>query len=241
MIGNVAARAGDPANVAHVVTDFLMTLREVILRQPSDSGGNTQIWKQQDERVIRSAVTILAFAGEELNARNISRLIVSAPQTLEAVRSEWFRNGYCNKCLQRAFAAIAQSPLGRNDLENAGNYFIDEWPALAKETRGSILLGTMSSLDVLNSGLAGRLFGSHSTFSISEAMDSRRIVLVNMPPDIYGTLGLVASAGLKTLWQEEVLRREVTASTPISVIVGDEASLFFTKPDAPIYRGAAHR
>ena len=192
MLGTVASGIADPATKAQEVTQFLMTLREVVFRQVNQGGGDSQYWKQQDERAIKSGATILALAREQINASNLSQLILTAPQSVEQRRTNEWKQSYCSQCIVRAMAA-ANTPDLQHDFEKAAGYFTHEWPVLADRTRGSVLMGVMSTLDVLNSGLAFRMFGNESTFSIEKAIASGKVAIVNLPPDVHGDLGRLGS------------------------------------------------
>ena len=230
-IGHVARQASDAGTVAQEVTGFLMTVREVVLRQSNQTGGESQIWKQQDERAIKSAVTLLELAGEEINANNISRLILSAPQSDAEMKTDFWKNDYCSQCLKKAHAA-AKDVTSRHDFEQAGTYMTREWAGLGEKTRASVLMGTMATLSVLNSGLAWKMFGNTSTFSLTGAIEGRKLVIVNAPVDVHGDLGRIANCGIKHLWQKEILRRKVTNKSPMSVIWADESSEVITSFDA---------
>lgn len=118
------------------------------------------------------------------------------------------------------------------DFDEATTYMTHQWPNFGEKTRSSISVGTMSALSVLNSGLAWKMFGNTTTFSLTEAIEGHKIVIVNMPPDLHGSLGRLATAGIKHLWQTEILRRQVTPKSPVSVIWADESSEFITSFDA---------
>jgi hypothetical protein len=76
------------------------------------------------------------------------------------------------------------------------------------------------------------MFGDTTTFSLSDAIEKRQLLVVNAPPDEFGDLGRVANVGLKYLFQQEVLRREVKQNSPIALVWGDEASQWVTNFDA---------
>ena len=209
LIGHVARQARDPASVAQEVTDYLATLRTIVMRKVKQAGGDAEFWKDLAEQLARCAITLLVLAGEEVSAVNIARLIVSAPRSDDEKKTDAWKNGYCNQCVQRAFVAVNRDASHR-DFDDATTYMTHEWPNFGEKTRSSISVGTMVTLSVLNSGLAWKMFGNTTTFSLTEAIEGRKIVIVNMPPDVHGSLGRLATAGIKHLWQTEILRRKVT-------------------------------
>ena len=209
LIGHVARQARNPASVAHEVTDYLTTLRTIVMRKVKQGGGDAEFWKDLAEQLARCAITLLVLAGEEVSAVNIARLILSAPRSDDEKKTDAWKKGYCNQCIQRAFVAVNRDASHR-DFDAATTYMTHEWPNFGEKTRSSISVGTMAALSVLNSGLAWKMFGNTTTFSLTEAIEGRKIVIVNMPPDVHGSLGRLATAGIKHLWQTEILRRKVT-------------------------------
>jgi hypothetical protein len=241
MIGLEATREGEGGGQAVNVTRFLMGLRSVVFRENEQGGGEQLQWRKQDERLTCHAVTLLMLAGEKVTPANIHKLILSAPDSAMQLRDDEWKAGYCNQTIGKAFERD-KTTVQEHDFKLAGDYFLREWPRMADRTRSSILVGTMATLTVMNTGLARELFAERTTFTLKQAIEGRAIVIINMPPDVYGDLGLIANVGLKELWQNEVLRRNVKADSPISVIWGDESSIWATSSDAKyLSRCRSHR
>ena len=143
LIGHVARQARNPASVAHEVTDYLTTLRTIVMRKVKQGGGDTEFWKELAEQLARCAITLLVLAGEDVSAVNIARLILSAPRSHDEKKTDTWKKGYCNQCIQRAFAAVNGDASDR-DFDAATTYMTHEWPNFGEKTRSSISVGTMA-------------------------------------------------------------------------------------------------
>jgi hypothetical protein len=187
MIGYEASRQGDGAGQAANVTRFIMELRSVIFRENEQSGGNHLQWRKQDERLINQAVTVLMLAGEPVTPANIHSLILSAPDAAAQLLDAAWRAKDCNHWIAKAYERT-KTPVEEHDFKLACDYFLREWPAMADRTRSSILVGTMATLTVINSGLCRELFACQTNTTPRQQIDGRKIVIVNMPPDEWGDL-----------------------------------------------------
>jgi hypothetical protein len=231
MVGYQASRKGEGAGQATNVTRYILELRSVIFRESEQLGGESQQWKTYSETQIEHAVTMLLLADEPITAANIYRLLLSAPVTEAQKANPKWEADYCNQCIGKAFAR-AKSPMESEDFELGADYFLKIWPSLSDRTQSSISVGTMATLNAMNKGWARELFGSTTNTTPLEQIEGRKIVIVNLPPDEWGNTGLVGNVGLKSLWQNEILRREATDDSPVACIWGDESSMWFTPTDA---------
>ncbi|HEY4309322.1 MAG TPA: TraM recognition domain-containing protein [Pirellulales bacterium] len=230
MFGYEASRQGEGAGVAQNVTRFIMELRSVVFRESEQAGGDSQQWKRQDEQLINYCVIVLQLASEEITPANLHELILSAPVAGEQMREESWRAGYCNQCISRAFHR-QKTEIEEHDFKHAADFLTRLWPKMADRTRSSIMAGTMATLAVCNTGIIREMFAHRTNFTPAGAIEERKIVVVDMPPDEYGVLGAVANIGLKYHWQRDVLRREITPRSPLACIWGDESSLWVTPSD----------
>lgn len=230
MLNWEAGRRGTGAGQATNITRFIMELRGAIFREQEAPSGESLQWIKQDERGIYHAVVLLLQALQAVTPNAIQQILLTAPQNGRDIQSPAWKEGYCNRILSSAYEK-QKDDVQQHDYEQAAAYFLQEWPAMADRTRGSILTGIQSILSLMNSGVCRELFFSVTNVTPGLCLSERKIVLVDFPPDEFGDLGLVANMGLKMCWQKAILRRQATAETPIAVIWGDESSLWFAKND----------
>lgn len=231
MVGYEAARKGPGAGIAQNVTRFIMELRNVVFRDQEAGGGDSQYWRKQEERLLLHSVTVLQQATQSITPANLHRLIMSAPDSGERMLDEDWQADFCSRCIAEAFDRV-KSDIEHHDFTMAADYFLKEWPGLADRTRASILAGSMATLSVMNTGIARELFANQTNLTPAEAIEGRKIVVINMPPDEWGDVGIIANIGWKYHWQAEVLRRGIADRSPIAGIWGDESSLWVTTGDA---------
>jgi hypothetical protein len=231
MVGYEATRQGEGAGQAANVVRFIMEVRSAIFRENAQLGGESQQWRKQDEQLLLNAVTVLMLAGVAVTPANLHSLILSAPESTAQLDDAGWQARDCNHWLAQAFVRD-KTPIEQHDFQLASDYFLRLWPRMADRTRGSILAGTMATLTVMNTGLCREMFACRTNFNPKDAIEQRKIVIVNAPPDEFGDFGIVSNVGLKYHWQSEILRRDINDRSPICCIWGDESSLWVTPSDA---------
>jgi hypothetical protein len=219
-----------PAGVESVVR-FIMELRTAVFREQQSSGGDHSVWRQYEEVCIRNCVVALKCAGEDITAGNIHKLIISAPSVPSVIDTKEWQAGYCNEVLKKGHCAKLPT-IERNDFEQARDYLAGVWPGMGDRTQGSILMGVVATLNAMNTGIAREMFGEETNITPKQAIEGRKIVIVNMSPDQYGSVGLLANIGWKYCWQKEVLKRDIEDDSPIAGVWGDESSLWVSDFDA---------
>jgi hypothetical protein len=230
MLDHEAKRSGPGAGQAQNLTRFIMDMRTAVFREAESTGGDSQQWIKQDERGIRNAIVLLLHAKIPVTPVAIQRVLLTAPQTAAEIQTPAWKEGYCNEVLSRAYAE-PKSAVERHDYDQAATYLLQEWCSMGDRTRGSILTGIQSILGLMSSGLCHDLFFDRTNVSPEACLSEPKIVLIDVVPDEYGDLGLLANIGFKQIWQKAILRRRVETNTPPCIIWGDESSLWYSKSD----------
>ena len=212
------------------IVRFTSELRSVLLNESEGGGGDSGYWRKQDERGIGHAVTVLRVAGQSITPQSIHDVIMSAPVSAAELASDEWAEWPCNQALRAAHYA-AKTPIQEHDFNLARDYLTREWVSMSDRTRASILVGTIGTLTAMNTGLCRELFANYSNITPKEAIENRKIVIIDLPPDDYGDTGRIANVGWKYHWQREVLRRQISDDSPIAVIWGDEASMWVSPSD----------
>jgi hypothetical protein len=227
MIGYWTRAEGGAENVVR----FIMEMKSAIFREAQSAGGESTVWRKYDETAIRNCVIALMCAGEEVTAINLHRLLISAPTLLSEIATEAWQRGYCNEVIRKGFSAALSSTM-RMDFEQAKDYLVCVWPSMGDRTRGSVLMGVAGTLSAMNIGIAREMFAQTTTITPKEAIEGRKIVVINMSPDEYGDVGMLANIGWKYLWQKEILKRQVSDGSPIAGVWGDESSMWLSDFDS---------
>jgi type IV secretory pathway TraG/TraD family ATPase VirD4 len=186
---------------------------------------------------------VLMTAGESITPQSIHDVIMTAPVSPEELASDQWAEQPCNQALRAAHYA-AKTPIEEHDFKLARDYLTREWVSMSDRTRASILVGTIGTLTAMNTGLCRELFANYSNITPKDAIEGRKIIIIDLPPDDLGDTGRIGNIGWKFHYQREVLRRQVTGDSPIAVIWGDEFSEWLSPFDASYvsrcrsYRGA---
>jgi type IV secretory pathway TraG/TraD family ATPase VirD4 len=199
-------------------------------KRGSGAGGDDSYWQSTNQQLTRNSVDLLFLAKGRLSAVDLYRLVVAAPPSFEALRSEdWRKRSYCCQCLEEADAKT-QDPVRRRDLELVADYFCCEWPGLSDRTRSVILSMFTSMLDVLNRGLIRELTSSTSNISPELAQEGA-IIIVDLPVKLFGDTGIFVQAQWKYCMQRAQERRDVAKNPRPVFMVADESHLHAVKQD----------
>lgn len=182
-------------------------------------------------RLLRSGTDALLLAGWPVTVRDLYRLVISAPQSLNDVASEsWRGTSFCYDCLV-AIDKRPRTPSQTADGELVADFFLKEFPALNEKTRSIIVSQFTSTCDVLLRGTLRELF-ANGTNVTPEAAEAGKIILVDMPLKAWGAVGLFANLLWKTSFQRAIERRDVRSSPRATFLWADEGHYFLHKGDS---------
>lgn len=225
-------RQGSGAGLTENICHLFSTVLEVCDRNSSGGGGreDESYWRRSNQQLLRNTVDLLALAKGTISVHDLYQIVISAPQSMEEVRSdEWRKRSYCFECLAQADAR-EKSPQQRRDFEMVADYFCVEFPTLSEKTR-SIVVSTFTSMaDVLNRGLLRELFCGETNLT-PEVLEQGRIMLVDLPVREFGTVGRIAQVITKYAFQRSIERRDIGKSPRPVFWFADEAQNFVTSYD----------
>lgn len=224
-------RAGAGAGLTENLVNLFSTVLEVAERGSGGSGRDEEgYWRRANRQLIRNAVDLLSLAGRRVTAPDLYRLVLSAPTSVEQVRSgEWRSSSLCFACLQEA-DKLPKSSRARADLEIVADYFLIEWPALSEKTRSVVLSTFTSTADILVRGLLRDLFCADTTVT-PEIVQEGKIVLVDLPVKEFAEVGQFAQVLWKYAFQRTIERRPGEADARPVFLWADEAQYFITSAD----------
>ncbi|MBX3357348.1 MAG: hypothetical protein KF745_02860 [Phycisphaeraceae bacterium] len=228
-------RRGDGAGQADNVVGMLTEVLDLVDRCGSAAGSSASsrdgeaFWRQATMRKLRMFVHLLVLALGTVRIDDLHQAVLSAPQSLEEVRSERWRQSYCYRLLEQANAK-PMSPTQRRSFGLICDYILKEHPAMPAKTRGSVDMMFTSMTDVLQHGVIHELFGQDSTFT-PEATEEGRILVVGTPVKEWGLLGVVANGLMKFAWQKAIERRAAGPETRPVLLAADECQYFVSPFD----------
>lgn len=225
-------RKGVGAGLTENLVNLFSTVLEVAERGSGGSGGRDEegYWRRANRQLCRNAVELLSLAGGGISVPDLYRVVISAPTSLEQVRSqEWRERSMCLRCLTQADKR-EKTPREQSDLEIVADYFLVEWPSLSDKTR-SVVLSTFTSMaDVLIRGLLRELYCADTTVAPEATLDGK-IIVVDLPVKEFAEVGLFAQVLWKYAFQRSVERRDIAANARPVFLWADEAQYFITSGD----------
>lgn len=204
------------------IIGLLSTLLEVAERHQSGGTEESGYWKRTNRQLMRNAVDLLVLAYRRLTVPELYRLVVSAPTSLEQIRSEeWKRTSSCFQALAEA-ERQPKTPRQTADFELVADFFLIEFAALSDRTRSVVVSTFTSMLDVLNRGVIRDLMSSETNVTPDMAQDGA-IFLIDLPIKIFGEVGLFTQILWKYCFQLAMERRDISANPRPVFIVTDES------------------
>ncbi len=216
------------------LTSLLMTVTELGERGAGAGGGgqdNERYFRLESARLARNGLLALVLGQEAVTVPDLHRLVVSAPQSTEQVRSEdWQKSSFCFQCLQAADKA-AKSDSQRADFDLALTYFLCEWPGLSSRTRSVVQSTLTSTTDLLSRGAARDMLSS-PTSNVSPSMTyDGAVVIADFPVLLYRDIGQLIQVILSFCWKRAHARRDVSRNPRPTFIVADEAQMLLVDAD----------
>ncbi len=223
-------REGGGGGLTENICGLISVVLDAADRSSSSAGRDgDQFWGRACDQLLRNCVDLLIMARDAVAIPELHRLLVSAPQSIEQMRSEqWRRESFCFECLKAA-EKRPKTAVQLHDLGVVADYFMLEFPSLNSKTRSIVISMLTSMTDVLGRGVARYLFCEDTNITPEAALDGR-IILIDLPLKEYGDVGLFAATLWKTQFQRAMERRDVSRNGRFVFLFADEAQNFVT-PD----------
>jgi hypothetical protein len=228
-------RAGEGAGLTENILNLFSTVTEMIERGSGQGGGGRQdeaYWRRSNRQLCRNLIDLLVFAKGTISIPELYRLAVSAPTSMDQVRSEeWKKRSFCFHCLAEADKR-PKTPRQTNDFGIVADYFLLEFPGLSEKTRSVVMSTFTSMIDVLNRGVLRELF-CEGTNLTPDVIPQGKIIVVDLSVKEYGEVGLCANVLMKYTFMRSIERRDVGANSRPVFLWQDEGQLFSTNFDMP--------
>ncbi|HEY1685905.1 MAG TPA: hypothetical protein VGG19_14165 [Tepidisphaeraceae bacterium] len=219
-------RGGDGCGHTENLVQMFSALLDLGEKDGGNGGGKEgeQYWRKAVLQLLRNLVDLAVIATGQISIPLLYQLAVSAPSSLDHVKSEeWRSRSACFKHLTEGDRR-SKSASQHRDFELVADYFLCEWPALSEKTR-SVILSTFTSMaDPLLRGILRDLF-TQGTNIDPMAIEQGKIIVVSMPLKIYGQIGLYAASLWKFAFQKSIERRDPDNQRPV-VLWMDEGHFF---------------
>jgi TraM recognition site of TraD and TraG len=190
------------------VTECLMRIIESAKRaSPTASQrGGEAFWEDSARQAIRRTILPVHSVHGTLSIPEIARFINTAPTSINDVRNpDWQKRSFMYGVMDAA-ARQPKVPLAKDVLEDAINFWAEQWPAIPEKTRGNIVITVTSALDRFLHGRLARAFCG-GTSVVPEMTFHGAIIVLAMATLTWNEDGIVAQQLFKYMWQRAVLTR----------------------------------
>jgi hypothetical protein len=203
------------------------------------SDGAAKFFRDSLHHLNTNAVDLALLAGLRVSLPLLRSIILSAPLTLaEAASETWLQGrGVCATLLREAGKTIEEGSdaEAKADLVEVENYWLREYPAIGDRTRSIITLCfSMMARPFLTRPLR-KLFSADTNVTPEAAFDGK-IIIVDLPVQVFRLAGRMANLAWKYCFQIAVMRRQPPSDPdrylrPV-FLFADEAQNFTTDFDA---------
>lgn len=219
------------ASLTNRIENVLSLLLNVMAQTGQKGGGDTEYWYGQAERLLGSALGILAAARPRFTFAELNRFIFQAPTERSVIEAPGWPDHPFAKVLAEARAAYAAE--GKEaDYEVLETYWLGNFVGMPEGTRGSIVTTLDKMLNKLTTGTVRELFNTDCNFFPEDTWEGAVVVLAL--PAAENTAYAFAQVLFKMAWQQAALRRmkEISPETTRPLFLfADEAHLMVSPFD----------
>ncbi|SRR5579862_1075121 len=217
------ARGGLGAGLASNVAGLFVGIAEA---NQGKSGSMDPYWTNSLNQLLCRAIDLTTQAKGTLSLSMLRDLIMSAPQSMEEANSDgWKSSSYCAECLCEAAAKCTEE--NAPDFDHTNIYWQREFPSLGDRTRSSIVSMFSVIADGFLTGPMRKLFCKGLNI-LPEETHVGRIILVDLPVEVYNEVGVRAQLVWKLCWQRATARREPDKDGGMPCFLWADEAQFFT-------------
>jgi hypothetical protein len=215
-------------------------------------GSPDPFWDQALRELLLHAIELSVFGTQLTSGRadirldDILEIILSAPTSVEQAESARFKAGRCYALIRAADEVRHGLSEPRfKDLQLSVKYWLQQFPALAPETRSSIVATFTAKVTGLLRSPLRELLCSETDDAVTPERSLNadpmtghpKVIVVNLPVKLYGDIGCFAQKLIKTVWQHAADRRVAAIERDgpewrPAFQWADEAQYFITPEDA---------
>ncbi|WP_309387244.1 type IV secretory system conjugative DNA transfer family protein [Cerasicoccus frondis] len=230
--------SGPGHTYAHQILEWILTAFEV--SQGDGRDGGDPIWKDAMETMLLNGILLLQCAHEEISLERLDEIIRSAPKTISEVDlPEKRTSSYCLKLIDLIEQEDDfQEERNSKNFKSALRYWTDSYPSLSPNTRTSVVFTFQSVFSKLAIDPYSSLFDSDTNF-VPEDSIRGKIIIINLPINLFGKTGKMIQVMFKFAWQKAMLRR--TKKYPPVFLWADECQCYAYSKDTdfqPMARSA---
>jgi len=190
------------------VVECLMRVLEAAKRASATASqhGGDAFWEDASRNALRYTLPVLYSATGSLSIPDIIRFISTAPASVQDTRDRaWQQRSFMYEVMDRA-VRFPKVWMSNAALQNAINFWAEQWPAIPDKTRGNIVITITATLDRFNHGRLNHAFCGKTTI-VPEMSFHGAVIVLAMPTLSWNEDGIIAQQLFKFFWQRAVLNR----------------------------------
>jgi len=212
------------------ISALISTVSQLGERERSHSGDG-RFFHDYATIFTQHVLLVLVESGQPVTMPNLHKLIVSAPKSLEQVKSkDWQNSSYLYQCLQAADTA-PKSPSLKADFDLALTELLHVWPAMSNRTRTGIEATLTTTTSKLSRGAARDMLSASEPNLSPSALFDGKIIIADFNVATYRDVGILIQVILKYVTQLALARRDVRVHPRPVFIVADEAQTLLVDAD----------
>lgn len=223
-------REGGGGGITENLVELMSHITDIVEGKQEQAGGE-KFWERSMKTMLRSAIDLLGIARGAVTLEAIRELVASAPQSEEEVNDEhWQHASLCAQLINDA-QNRALTPRQANDFRVAARYWLKEHARLADRTRTGIEATFVSTVDMLQHGIAWELLSTGTTIVPEATYRDGIVMLLDLPVQEYHHLGRIVQGIVKYMFQRAILRRDAARDPRPVFLWADEAQNFVSSFD----------
>ncbi len=184
-------------------------------------------WKNEGDKLLGHAIEVLTAAKDRISLFDIHEIIMSAPRSDEQTQDEtWQAESFLFQCLEEATTKAGNS----RDLLLAKAYWLNEFPTMPDKTRSNVISSFTGAALEFMQGALGDLFCTDTNI-VPELTHQGAIIILDLPPEEEGRIGVLAQTMFKYFWMAAARRRTVDKDTRPVFLWSDESKFFLSRHD----------
>ena len=227
------SRKGSGGGQTMNIVNLLLEVSQIRERGGKGGGGGDQeFFSNAKKQILNAAVDVLAMGHDRIGVPEIYKLILSAPTSMDMVRSQgWRDNSFLFKCLQ-AGDKREKSSIQKHDFELAADYWLTEYPQQSDRTRTSITSTVTGVLDTFQRGYARELMCGDTNITPEHICEDGKILIHTMDLKDNDEAGALVQVTWKYMLQKAVERRDVSRHPRPVFFHMDEFQNYITAGDS---------
>lgn len=222
-------RPGKGAGLSFSIDRLLVTVSEQ--QQKLKGASADPFWTESLKVLLESAITVVKLAHGRVHLAEIDNLISSAPTLPGQLEDEqWKEQSFFAQTLLN-LDTEALTSWQHTECERALKYFLQEYPGIPENTRGSILATYQSVAGKFLGPPFGELFFEDSTFTPEQVFAENKLIVLDLSTREWGDAGLLSQSLIKLAFQQACERRDLEKHPVPFVFWVDECQNFLTEYD----------